>query len=84
MMGNNIVPRESGKAVELIFLQILFDTEILVTVPLFFIYRNMHYIIDHLGLLPMVKCNPLDGTTKGFYIIDVEKLFPYIGQRAFH
>jgi hypothetical protein len=81
MTGDDIVPRESGKAVELIFPQILFDTEISVAIPLpFFIYRNMRYIIDHLGSLPMVKCNPLDGTTKGFYIIDVEKLSLTLGK----
>lgn len=64
-----------GKAVEISFPDILFDTEMLVAVPLsFFTHKNLQYINKHLGSIDMVKANLLHGAMKGLHILDIMKV----------
>jgi len=66
MDGSQLVPCVIGVPADIIFPQILFDTEGCVPLPLpFFLHKNLHYIIDNAAMLPTVKSNPLDGATKG-------------------
>jgi len=80
MDGSKLVPRSASAAVKIAFPQILFDTELEVSVPLsFFTHSNLRYIIDHASTLPTRRANgKIEG--KGPIIIDVEKLAEKIGR----
>lgn len=80
MDGSKLVPRSASAAVEIAFPQILFDTELEVSVPLsFFTHSNLRYIIDHASTLPTRRANG-KSEGKGPIIIDVEKLADKIGR----
>ena len=80
MDGSKLVPRSASAAVEIAFPQILFDTELEVSVPLsFFTHSNLRYIIDHASTLPTRRVNG-KSEGKGPFIIDVEKLADKIGR----
>ncbi|KAF8192067.1 hypothetical protein BJ912DRAFT_849176, partial [Pholiota molesta] len=80
MTGDDIEPRVVGIPSQLIFPQIMFDTEDCVSIPLpFFLHKNMCYIIDNVAMLDTVKSNPLVGSTKGLQILDIAKLSNKLG-----
>jgi hypothetical protein len=80
MDGSKLVPRSASAAVKIAFPQILFDTELEVSVPLsFFMHSNLCYIINHASMLPTRRANG-KSEGKGPIIIDVEKLADKIGR----
>ncbi|KAF8156687.1 hypothetical protein B0H34DRAFT_657708, partial [Crassisporium funariophilum] len=79
MTGADIVPRVVGVPSPLIF-PIMYDTKDCVLIPLlFFLHKNVRYIIDIAAMLNTVKLNPLDGATKGLQILDISKLSLKLG-----
>ena len=80
MDGSKLNPRSAANAVEILFPQILFDTEFEVAVPLsFFTHSNLCYIIDHASTLPTRRANGRSDGKKGPIIIDVDKLAKKLG-----
>jgi len=81
MDGSKLIPRSAANAVEILFPQILFDTEFEVSVPLsFFTHSNLRYIIDHASTLPTRRANGRSDGKKGPIIIDVDKLADKLGR----
>ncbi|PPQ96573.1 hypothetical protein CVT26_006302 [Gymnopilus dilepis] len=81
MDGSKHVVRKIGEAIPVEFAQSLYDTELHVGIPLpFFLNKNLRTLIDDGATLPMVKCNPLAGSSKGMYILDIEKLSNRFGK----
>jgi len=81
MDGNKLVPRSASNSAEIVFPQILFDTELEVAVPLsFFTHSNLRYVIDNSSTLPTRRANGKSEGGKGPIIIDVDKLAERLGR----
>ena len=80
MDGTKLVPRSASNAAEIVFPQILFDTELELAVPLsFFTHSNLRYIIDNASTLPTRRANGKSDGGKGPFVIDVDKLVDKLG-----
>jgi hypothetical protein len=72
MDGNGAAECVVGTQQAIKFSKILFTTNVHVPIPLpFFCNKNLHYLIDHVAMLPTSKSNPLPEETKGQSILNI-------------
>lgn len=72
MDGSKAAERVIGSQRDIEFSDILFATNVHVSIPLpFFQNANLRYIIDHAATLPTIKSNPQAGESKGQFILNI-------------